>query len=200
MAHMENRIMTRKNSGFSTKAVHAGEKWDPATGAAITPIYETSVFGFSSTKQLIDVMNQKAEGYVYTRYGNPTWKVAEEKVAELEAAEDGTVFSYGMAAIATTIFTLASSGDHVVSTRDVYGGTLSLFKDVLPKFKVEVSFVEATDLGEMKSAIKKNTKVIFIETPTNPTLKIVDISKLAAIARKRGTRDSYAARKARKIC
>jgi methionine-gamma-lyase len=186
MAQIVRRIMTRKNNGFSTKAVHAGEKWDPATGAAITPIYETSVFGFSSTKQLIDVMNQKSEGYVYTRYGNPTWKVAEEKMAELESAEDGAVFSSGMAAIAATIFTLASSGDHVVSIRDVYGGTLSLFKDVLPKFRVEVNFVEATDLDEMKAAIKKNTKVIFVETPTNPTLKIVDIAKLAAIARKRG--------------
>jgi methionine-gamma-lyase len=178
--------MPKKTEGFSTKAVHAGEKWDPTTGAAITPIYETSVFGFTSTKQLIGVISQKTDGYVYTRYGNPTWRAAEKKMAELEAGEDAAVFASGMAAIASTVFTLTSAGDHVVSTRDVYGGTLSFFKDVLPKFGVEVSFVEATDLGEMKSAIKENTKVIFVETPSNPTLKIIDLSKLAGLVRKSG--------------
>jgi methionine gamma-lyase len=178
--------MVPKSKGFSTKAVHAGEKWDAMTGAAITPIYETSIFGFSSTKELIDVMGRKSAGYVYTRYGNPTWRAAEKKMAELEATEDAAVFSSGMAAIATTVFTLVSSGDHVVSTRDVYGGTLALFKNVLPKFSVQISLVEATNLREMESAIKDNTKMIFIETPTNPTLKIVDIPKLAGLARRKG--------------
>ena len=180
--------MTSKSKRFSTKAVHAGEKWDSATKAAITPIYETSIFGFSSTQELIDIMTRKAAGYVYTRYGNPTWRAAENKMAELEVAEDASVFSSGMAAIATTIFTLISSRDHIISARDVYGGTLALFKDVLPKFGVEVSLVEATDLREMKSAIKENTKAIFVETPTNPTLKIVDIPKVADFARKSGTK------------
>jgi methionine-gamma-lyase len=178
--------MVLKGKGFSTKAVHAGEKRDPFTGAVVTPIYETSVFAFSSTKELIDVMSEKAEGYIYTRYGNPTVRTVERKMAELEGAEDVAVFSSGMAAIATTIFTLVSSGDHVVSTRDIYGGTLAFLKDVLPKFGVEVSLVEATDFDEIKLAIRKNTKVIYAEMPTNPTLKLVDVSKVAKLCKKKG--------------
>ncbi|MDH5636709.1 MAG: aminotransferase class I/II-fold pyridoxal phosphate-dependent enzyme [Candidatus Bathyarchaeota archaeon] len=178
--------MVSKGKGFSTKAVHAGEKRDPSTGAVVTPIYETSVFAFSRTKELIDVMSGKKGGYIYTRYGNPTVRTVERKMAELEGAEDVAVFSSGMAAIATTIFTLVSSGDHVVSTRDLYGGTLAFFKEVLPKFGVEASLVEATDFDEMKSAIQENTKVIYAETPTNPTLKLVDVSKVAKLGKKKG--------------
>ncbi len=177
--------MVSESRGFSTKAVHAGERRDPFTGAVITPIYESSVFGFSSTKEMIDVMSEKAEGYSYTRYGNPTVRTVERKMAELEGAEDAAVFSSGMAAIATTLLTLTSSGDHVVCTRDLYGGTLALFQDVLPKFGVDISFVEATDFKEIKAAIQKKTRVIFAETPTNPTLKIVDVSKVAKLGRKR---------------
>jgi len=177
--------MVSEGKGFSTKAVHAGEKRDPSTGAVVTPIYETSVFAFSNTKELIDVMSEKAEGYIYSRYGNPTVRTVEKKMAELEGAEDVAVFSSGMAAIATTIFTLVSSGDHVVSTRDLYGGTLTFFKEVLPKFGVEASLVEATDFDEMKSAIQENTKVIYAETPTNPTLKLVDVSKVAKLGKKK---------------
>jgi len=178
--------MTSKTQGFSTRAVHAGEKRDPSTGAVITPIYETSVFGFSNTKELIDAMSEKVEGYTYTRYGNPTVATVERKMIELEGSEDAAVFSSGMAAITTTMLTLTSSGDHVVSTRDLYGGTLAFFKDVLPKFGVEVSLVEATDFDEMKSTVKRNTRVIFVETPTNPTLKVVDLSKVARLGQKRG--------------
>jgi len=178
--------MTSKSKGFSTRAVHAGEKRDPSTGAVITPIYETSVFGVSSTKELIDIMSEKAEGYIYTRYGNPTVRTVERKMAELEDAEDAAVFSSGMAAIATTVLTLTSSGDHVVSIRDLYGGTLTLFKEVLPKFGVRVSFVNATDFNEIKSAVQENTRIIFAETPTNPTLKIVDVSEVAKLGKKNG--------------
>ena len=177
--------MVSKSKGFSTRAVHAGEERDPSTGAVIAPIYETSVFGFSSTKELIDVMSEKTEGYVYTRYGNPTVRTVERKMVELEGAEDAAVFSSGMAAIATTMLTLTSSGNHIVSTRDLYGGSLALFEDVLPKFGVEVSFVEATDFDEIQSALQGNTRVIFAETPTNPTLKIVDVSKVAKLGKER---------------
>ncbi|MEM3055474.1 MAG: aminotransferase class I/II-fold pyridoxal phosphate-dependent enzyme [Candidatus Bathyarchaeia archaeon] len=177
--------MVQKAKGFSTKSVHAGEKLDPSTGAVVAPIYETSVFASSSTKELIEVMSEKTEGYVYTRYGNPTVKTVERKMAELEGAESAAVFSSGMAAITTTILTLVSSGDHVVSTRDLYGGTLEFFKNVLPKFGVEVSLVEATDFNETVSATRQNTKVIYAETPTNPTLKIVDLSKLAKLGKKK---------------
>ncbi len=178
--------MFSKSEGFSTKAVHAGDMRDRSTGAVVTPIYETSVFAFSSTKGLIDVISEKAEGYIYTRYGNPTVRAVESKIAELEGAEDVAVFSSGMAAITITLFTLVSSGDHVVSTMDLYGGTLEFFRNILPRFGVDVSLVEATDFDEMRSAIRKNTKVAYAETPTNPTLKVVDLSKFVKLGKKKG--------------
>ena len=178
--------MVSRDKGFSTKAVHAGDKRGSSTGPVVEPIYETSVFAFSSTKQLVDVMGEKAEGYVYTRYGNPTTRSVENKMAELEQSEDAAVFSSGMAAIATTFFSLVSSGDHVVSTRDLYGGTLEFFNKVLPKFGVEATLVETTDLDEIRSAIRSNTKVIYAETPTNPTLKVADLSAVAKIGKEKG--------------
>ncbi|MGD0496270.1 MAG: aminotransferase class I/II-fold pyridoxal phosphate-dependent enzyme [Candidatus Bathyarchaeia archaeon] len=178
--------MVSRDKGFSTKAVHAGDKRGSSTGAVVEPIYETSVFAFSSTKQLVDVMGEKADGYVYTRYGNPTTRSVENKMAELEESEDAAVFSSGMAAIATTFFTLVSSGDHVVSTRDLYGGTLEFFNKVLPKFGVETTLADATDLDEIRSATRSNTKVIYAETPTNPTLKVADLSAVAKIGKEKG--------------
>ena len=180
--------MPSKSRGFSTKAVHAGETRDPLTGSITTPIYQTSTFGFSSTEGLIDVISGKVEGYVYTRFSNPTTRVVEKKVAELECAEDGAAFSSGMEAVATTVITLVSSGSHIISIRDVYGGTFSLLSDVLPKFGVEVSMVEATDLDGMESAVKENTRIIYVESPTNPTLKIVDLSKVAKLSLEKGTK------------
>jgi methionine-gamma-lyase len=177
--------LVSKYKGFSTKAVHAGDKRGSSTGAVVEPIYETSVFAFSSTEQLVDVMGEKAEGYVYTRYGNPTTRSVENKMAELEQSEDAAVFSSGMAAIATTFFTLVSSGDHVVSTRDLYGGTLEFFNKVLPKFGVETTLVDALDLNEIRSATRSNTKVIYAETPTNPTLKVTDLSAVAKIGKEK---------------
>jgi cystathionine beta-lyase/cystathionine gamma-synthase len=178
--------MVSRDKGFSTKAVHAGDKRGTSAGAVVEPIYETSVFAFSSTKQLVDVMSEKAEGYVYTRYGNPTTRSVENKMAELEQTEDAAVFSSGMAAIATTLLTLVSLGDSVVSTRDLYGGTLEFFNKVLPKFGVETTLVETTDLDEIRSAARSNTKVIYAETPTNPTLKVADLSAIAKIGKEKG--------------
>ncbi len=178
--------MKLKDKGFSTKSVHSGEKQDRETGAISTPIYETSVFGFSSTKQLIDVMSNRTEGYVYTRFDNPTLRAVEKKMAKLENGEDATVFSSGMAAITSTVMTLASSGDHIVSTRDLYGGTLKLFVDILPRFGIDVSLVEAMDSNEIELAIRGNTKIIYAETLTNPTLKYLDISKVAKPGRESG--------------
>jgi cystathionine beta-lyase/cystathionine gamma-synthase len=174
--------MAPKGRGFSTEAVHGGELGD-SRGAVVSPIYETSVFAFKSTKELIDVVSEKAEGYVYTRFDNPTVRAVERRVAFLEEAEDAVAFSSGMAAITTTIFALVSSGDHVVATRDLYGGTLTFFQEILPRFGVSVTFVEATDLNEIKGAVRENTRVIYAETPTNPTLKVVDLRKISALAK-----------------
>jgi methionine-gamma-lyase len=174
-----------KEMGFSTKAVRGGEKPD-SLGAVATPIYETSVFAFTNTRQLIGVISEKAGGYLYTRFDNPTVRAVERKMAILEEAEDAAAFSSGMATITTTILTVVSKGDHIVASRDLYGGTLTFFQEMLPKFGVEVTLVDAASLNEVEEAIKKNTRVIYAETPTNPTLKIVDLSKLASIAKKHG--------------
>jgi len=173
-----------REKGFSTKAVRAGERTDPETGAVVTPIYETSVFAFTGTQQLIDAVSERSSRDVYTRWSNPTTTAAERKIAELEGAEDCAVFSSGMAAISTVIMSLVAPGDHMVSVRDLYGGTVDLFSNLMSKFGVQTTFVEATDSGEMESAIRDNTKVMFLETPTNPTLKLVDLSKAAEIAKK----------------
>jgi methionine-gamma-lyase len=177
--------MPSKRPGFSTKAVHGREKPD-TVGAVATPIYETSVFAFTSTRKLIDVISGRAEGYLYTRFENPTVRAVERKMAILEEAEDAAAFSSGMAAITTSVLTAVSKGDHVIASRDLYGGTLTFFQEILPKFGIEVSLVDATNLGEVENAIKENTGIIYAETPTNPTLKIVDLSGLASIARKHG--------------
>jgi len=174
--------------GSSTKAVRAGERTDPETGAVVTPIYETSVFAFTSTQQLIDAVSEKITHDVYTRWSNPTITAAERKIAELEGAEECAVFSSGMAAISTAIISLVSPGDHIVSTRDLYGGTIELLSNLMARFGVRTTFVEATDVGEIKSAVRENTKLFFLETPTNPTLKLVDLSKVAEIAKKTNAR------------
>lgn len=174
--------------GFSTKAVHAGEGRDPQTGTIITPIYQTSNFAFPSTQDLLAYMTEEREGYIYTRYGNPTLRAAEVKVTELEGVEDAAVFSSGMAAITTAMMSLASAGDHIVSTRDIYGGTYTLLNEVLPRFGVETSFVETTDIDAMEEAIRDETKAIFVESPTNPTLKVVDLARVARLGRRRGVR------------
>jgi len=153
--------------------VRAGERTDPETGSVVTPIYETSVFAFASTQQLVDAVTEKNSRDVYTRWSNPTITAAETKIAELETAEDCAVFSSGMAAISTAIINLVSPGDHIVSVRDLYGGTVGLFSDLMTRFKVRTTFVESTNISEIESAVKSDTKVLFLETPTNPTLKLV---------------------------
>jgi cystathionine beta-lyase/cystathionine gamma-synthase len=173
-----------RGKAFSTRAVRAGERVDPETGAVVTPIYETSVFAFTSTQQLIDAVSEKSSRDVYTRWSNPTITAAERKIAELESAEDCAVFSSGMAAISTAIISLVSPGDHIVSIRELYGGTVELLSNLMTKFEVLTTFVEATNTGEMESAVRDNTKLLFLETPTNPTLKLVDLSKVAEIAKR----------------
>jgi cystathionine beta-lyase/cystathionine gamma-synthase len=168
-------MTTRSKKGFSTKSVHAGEGVDTVTGSVVTPIYETSTFAFPSTKALLDVMRRKRKGNVYTRWWNPTTQAAEDKIADLEDAEAALLFSSGMAAISSMIMTAVTSGEHLVSVREVYGGTFELMSEFLPKIGVDVTFVDADHPGEIGSAVKKNTKLVYLETPTNPTLRIVDI-------------------------
>ncbi|MFQ5979343.1 MAG: trans-sulfuration enzyme family protein [Candidatus Heimdallarchaeota archaeon] len=175
--------MQTTNHRFNTKSVHAGETKDSPTGPLVMPIYETSVFRFSNTQKLIDVISEKKDGYVYTRFNNPTIRTVERKLAALEGTDDAVLFSSGMAAITTSVLTLITTGGHIISTRDIYGGTIAFLTNILPKYGIEVSFVETTDLEEIKAAIQQNTKLIFVETPTNPTLKVADLQAIAALVK-----------------
>jgi len=166
---------TQNKRGFSTRSVHAGEETDPASGSVVTPIYETSTFAFPSTKVLLEVMRRKRKGNIYTRWWNPTSQAAENKIADLESADVGLLFSSGMAAISSMILTVVSSGDHVASMRNVYGATFEFMSEFLPKIDVDVTFIDADRPEEIKEVVRDNTKLVYLETPANPTLKVVDI-------------------------
>ena len=161
---------------FSTKAIHAGQKPDPLSGAVMTPVYLTSTY--------VQEELGKNKGYEYSRVNNPTRDALEANIASLESAKHGMAFGSGMAAI-DAIFRLLKPGDHVVASHNVYGGTYRIGKLVLEEFGIQFDFVDTTKLGIVRKSIRKNTRMIFIETPTNPTMEITDLSAIAEIARKR---------------
>ncbi|KPL01191.1 MAG: hypothetical protein AMJ91_01165 [candidate division Zixibacteria bacterium SM23_73_3] len=169
---------------FSTLAIHAGEE-DSPLGAVTTPIYQTSTFAFKNTAEVIEYQKGDSSKYLYTRYGNPTLKTVEEKMAALEGGEAGLLVSSGMAAVSTTALTLVSSGEEIISTEPVYGGTFHLFKEVFPKLGIVVNFVDPEKIEQVELLLKANTKLFFCETPTNPNLKIVDIRRIVEIAKER---------------
>ena len=171
---------------MSTAAVHSGEWKDEHFGSVNVPIFQTSTFYFPTTDPKTWEGQVPEGSYIYTRYGNPTIRAAEDKIAYLEGAEKGLVFSSGMAAIAATLSTLLGSGDQLVSIEDVYGGTFNLMKNELVKLGIEIDFVDSTNTSEIVAAISRNTKVVYIESPTNPMLKIVDIPTVAKAAHEFG--------------
>ncbi|MBW7460734.1 aminotransferase class V-fold PLP-dependent enzyme, partial [Paenibacillus sepulcri] len=161
---------------FATKLIHFGAEIDEHTGASSVPIYQASTFHHH------DIFNPP--DYDYSRSGNPTRQALEDYIALLEGGERGFAFSSGMAAISTT-FLLLSSGDHVIVTEDVYGGTYRLLTTILDRLGIESTFVDMTRFEEVKAALKPNTKAVFMETPSNPTLKITDIAEITAWAKQR---------------
>jgi methionine-gamma-lyase len=177
-----------KKMKFGTKCVHAGEKPCPASGAHTTPIYQTSTFVFKDAEQGAARFGGKEEGYIYTRLvpNTPTHKVFIEKISALEGGETGQSFSSGMAAETAVVLSHLKKGDHILSTDVVYGCTYDLFSSILTKFGIEVSFVDTSDLEKVKSGIRKNTKLVFLETPANPTMTICDIEEICKIARGAG--------------
>jgi len=166
-----------KEFGFSTRAIHAGQKPDPTTGAIMTPLYLSSTFVQASPGVHKD--------YEYSRTSNPTRRAYEDCLASLEEGVRGFAFASGCAAMTTTMQML-SSGDHVVAGDDLYGGTFRLFDKVIRKNGVEFSFVDFTALSNLENAVTDRTKMIWIETPTNPTLKVADIKAICTFARTRG--------------
>jgi methionine-gamma-lyase len=175
----------KKDMKVGTLCVHAGEAPDLLYGAHTTPIYQTSTFVFDSAEQGAARFAGKEEGYTYMRVvpNTPTHAVLVEKIAVLEGGEAGQTFSSGMAAITAVALSQLEKGDHLLSTDVVYGSTYSLFSSILTRFGIEVSFVDTSDLQKVKTHIKKNTKMIFLETPANPTLTICDIAEISKMAR-----------------
>src|SRR3972149_4245592 len=147
---------------FETRAIHVGQLPDPATGAVITPIYQTATYAQTDVGQ--------HKGYDYSRTANPTRAALEACIASLEGGKHGLAFASGMGAITTTMF-LLKSGDHVVACDDVYGGTFRLFRRVLGKYQLQFTFVDMTDLAATRRAIKPNTRMLWVESPPNPTMK-----------------------------
>jgi cystathionine gamma-lyase/cystathionine beta-lyase len=162
---------------FETAAIHSEGGPCPATGAIVTPIYQTSTFVFEDVG--------KTKGYDYSRTANPTRKALEDTIAALEGGKAGSAFATGMAAEATVMH-LLKQGDHVISQEDLYGGTYRLFEDVMKNFGLEFTFVRMDDRSEIEAAVKHNTRMIWIETLSNPLLNVVDVRMVADIAKRRG--------------
>ncbi|GAA3844575.1 bifunctional o-acetylhomoserine/o-acetylserine sulfhydrylase [Saccharothrix violaceirubra] len=172
---------------FETKQVHSGASPDPVTGARATPIYQTTSFVFRDTAHGAALFSLAEPGNIYTRIGNPTQDVLEQRVAALEGGVAAVAFASGQAAETATILNLARSGDHVVSSASLYGGTYNLFRYTLPKLGIEVSFVEdPDDFDAWRAAVRPNTKLFFAETLGNPRGNVLDIEAVAEIAHTAG--------------
>ena len=176
--------MKKKNLSFATLAVAVVEGEELPLGAVAEPIFQTSTFAFKDSAEVVKYQEKKIKKYFYTRYENPTLNLAEKKMALLEGGEAGLVISSGMAAITTAVLTVCKTGDEIISTQPLYGGTITLFQKFLSNFGIKAFFVDPLDLKLAEGLINKKTKIFFIETPTNPNLKIADIRKIIALSRK----------------
>ncbi|MCE8426395.1 MAG: PLP-dependent transferase [Candidatus Methanoperedens sp.] len=175
--------MNLKKAGFSTRAIHAGERTEE-TGSVTTPIFQTAPFEFKNAAHAARVMGGKEKGYIYSRGLNPTTEVLEEKIANLEYGEAALAQTTGMAAISAAVFSKIKANDHVIADEVLYGNTYDLFVD-LKNFGVNVSFIDTTYPENVENAFKKNTKLVFFETPANPTMKLTDIHAVSDIAHDR---------------
>jgi len=174
----------RGGKSLSTRAIHAGEPRRKYADSLTTPIIQTSTFTFQNSKHIEDYTKKGKEHFEYGRYGNPTAQIAERRLADLEGAEDCVVFSSGMSAITTTILSLVQSGDHIVITDDSYKKTLEFCQSYLKQFAIECTIIPFGDYAVLEKAIKKNTRFIFSESPTNPYLNIFDLVRIKKIAKR----------------
>ncbi len=166
-----------------TEAVRGGTDLSKKNGPLATPIYQTSTF---EVTDMAEQVRATPTDHYYTRYGNTTNTVPENAIAELEGTDAALLFSSGMAAITTSILALVKAGDHIVAQRDVYGGVIKFLSKWLPKLGVETTFVDTNDIEQHEQAMRPNTKLLYIESPTNPTVRLVDLEKIAALAQKHG--------------
>src|SRR6202140_4806446 len=172
--------MKRHNHHSETKAVRGAADLVKKNGPLATPIYQTSTFEVTDNDQQLRATHTDM---FYTRYGNPTNTVVESTIAELEGADAALLFASGMGAITTSILALLKGGDHVVAQRDIYGGATKFFSQWLPKLGIETTFVDTTEYDQHARAIRPNTKLLYLESPTNPTLRVVDLKKVSSLAR-----------------
>jgi len=179
-------MKTDQNYSKATAAVWAGEDNPLFKGAATTPIVNSVAFAYTDLNEWHNVATGKAEGYIYSRNTNPTVAALEEKIRVLEGAEAAIAFATGMAAISNTLFSFLTPGKRVVSVKDTYGGTSKIFLDFLPAYNIEVSLCETGNHEEMEAEIAKGCDLVYLETPTNPTLKIIDIKRMALAAKQAG--------------
>lgn len=177
--------MDTRTKGFNTKLVHAGIPVD-SHGSVVTPIYQTSTFAFRNAQQGADRFAGTEDGYIYTRIGNPTTSALEENVAQLENGFGATAMASGMGAVTTVYLALLSSGDHMVSTDSVYGPSRGLMEKHMSRFGVQSTYVDTSDLENLRRAMKPNTKVVYIESPSNPAMSVTDIQAAAEIAHAAG--------------
>ena len=173
--------METKKCGLGTTAIHAGTLKN-LYGTLAMPIYQTSTFIFDSAEQGGRRFALEEAGYIYTRLGNPTTTVLEDKIAALEEGEAAVATSSGMGAISSTLWTVLKAGDHIVTDKTLYGCTFALMCHGLTRFGIDVTFVDTSNLDEVKNAMKENTRVVYLETPANPNLKIVDLEALSKLA------------------
>ncbi|MFD3155489.1 methionine gamma-lyase [Haloimpatiens sp. FM7330] len=170
-----------KKKGFATKAIHGGHAKN-SVGALATPIYQTSTFVFDSAEQGGNRFKGEEDGYIYTRLGNPTNVSVEEKVALLEGAEAAVSTASGIGAVASTMWTAIKGGDHIIASKTLYGCTYAFLSHGITRFNVDVTFVDVSDPENVKKAMRDNTRVVYLETPANPTLTLANIEEISKIA------------------
>jgi len=171
---------------IETDIVHGGQHPDKWTGALSPPIYQTSTFVFRDADHGARLFKGEEKGHIYTRISNPTIELLAAKIALLESGEAGLIFASGLAAIFNVVITSVRSGENIISDDTIYGGTYTLFKNLLPRLGIEVAFVDVTRSEQVEKAVNERTKLLFMETPANPTLKIIDIARCAEQARSKG--------------
>lgn len=183
-------MTSQKNLGKATQAIHAGEAQTSSTQKTgmplLPPIYQNSTFRFSTATECAEAFRDEESGYVYTRWGNPTQEVLEQKLAVLEAGEAALATASGMGAVSTALLTALAEGGHVVAMENLYSATFQILNEELPRFGIETTFVDATDRTQIAHAIRADTKVLYLESPTNPLLKLVDLQAAAEIAKAHG--------------
>ncbi len=170
------------SKNIETQAIHSGRINDEQFGSLATPLYQTSTFVFESAEQGAERFAGESDGYIYTRLGNPTTRQLEMRVAAMEGMEDAAATATGMAAVSGALLANLECGDHIISSSAVYGCSFALIAHQLKKFGIEASFVDMTNPESIEKEIRTNTKMIFLETPINPNLVVLDLEKILNIA------------------